>query len=209
MIWAEGIMSRLKGVTNFISAHRKPTALVGALCLAVLFSAGVSLAHHSNFSFLPNTQPFKSSTTTKIITVNQNIPFELQQEDDPAIASGKQSVQTPGEMGQRLETFRVTYFGGQEIRRVLLNSRVLHAAKDEVVLVRSAADLADDNSSQSTSVGQNNSDVTINSTGNCNIKTSGDIGDQNISSSNGSYHFSNTTSGGSSNNSISVNCTGN
>jgi hypothetical protein len=202
-------LSRFSTLNQIISTHRKPVALLGAVLLAVLVSAGVSLAHHSSFSLLPNTHPFMAPTTSRIVTVDESIPFELQQDEDASMSSGSQSVRSQGQMGLRQESFRVTYLNGQEIRRTLLSEKVLKAAVPRVIVSGTGVDLSAENSSSQANVSQNNSDVTVNSTGTCNVKTSGDIGNRNVTSSNGSYHFSNSSNSGSSNNSISVNCTSN
>lgn len=203
-------MASLKQLRETVSAHRRPAAVVGAVAFALLLSAGVSLANHSHFSLLPNAQSVATHTTTRTVTVDQSIPFQLRQEADSTLSSGDQFVRSQGEMGMREVTFRVTYLNGQEIRRTLVSSTVVRQPSARIVLVGagSTADVTSNATSSQTSVNQNNSNVSVNSTGNCTVKTSGDIGSRSITSNNGSYHFSSTNSNGSSNNSISVNCTG-
>jgi hypothetical protein len=61
-----------------------------------------------------------------------DIPFEIIRRDDPLVFYGQAKILTPGILGQKEQTFLITYKNGVEIKRKLEKAKVLEKPHSEI-----------------------------------------------------------------------------
>ncbi len=88
---------------------------------------------------------------TKTKVEKEEIAFETEEIEDSSIDKGEQSVETPGQKGEKEVTYQFTYADGKLIEKEPLAEKVVKEAKNEVVKVgtKEAAPKASSTSSTS------------------------------------------------------------
>ncbi len=115
-----------------IFLNLSPLVLSLGIVLAVTSTAPKTQAQKSEapLSFENEfiTQPYLPETKTLFETkeeiVTETIPFETIYEDDGSLEKGSQEERTAGQNGQRVKTFAVNYYEGEEIDRELTREEI-------------------------------------------------------------------------------------
>jgi 3D (Asp-Asp-Asp) domain-containing protein len=71
--------------------------------------------------------------TNKEETVQQPIPFQIERTTDPSLEKGLTKTVSRGQEGMALNTIRITYHNGVEVKRDIIKSEVLQEPKNKVV----------------------------------------------------------------------------
>lgn len=77
--------------------------------------------------------PAAPEVRTEQIAETEAIPFRTRLVRDPSLRPGTREIQTPGVPGERLLRYEVTFTGGRETSRRLLDSTITREPQDRVV----------------------------------------------------------------------------
>lgn len=77
--------------------------------------------------------PAAPEVRTEQISETEAIPFRTRLVRDPSLPPGTREIETPGVPGERLLRYEVTYTGGRETSRKLLDSTITREPQDRVV----------------------------------------------------------------------------
>lgn len=91
---------------------------------------------------LSKESPLLTVVATRQITVNEEIPYEVEVKKDDQLLLGEKKVLTGGEPGERTVTYLITRENGFETGRQVLDQKIIHEATTEVVAMGSVTMLA-------------------------------------------------------------------
>jgi hypothetical protein len=77
--------------------------------------------------------PAAPEVRTELISETEAIPFRTRLIRDPSLQPGAREIETPGMPGERLLRYEVTFTGGRETSRKLLDSTITREPEDRVV----------------------------------------------------------------------------
>ena len=77
--------------------------------------------------------PAAPEVRTELISETEAIPFRTRLIRDPSLQPGAREIETPGVPGERLLRYEVTFTGGRETSRKLLDSTITREPQDRVV----------------------------------------------------------------------------
>lgn len=81
-------------------------------------------------------------TTAKIVTIDEEIPYETQVVLSSNASVGARAVTQEGENGKRTATYKVSYRDGEEVSRILVSSKVTKVSVPEIKEVGTRASYA-------------------------------------------------------------------
>jgi G5 domain len=76
-----------------------------------------------------------ATVTTRIVTETREIPYRTRLVRDPSLPRGRKREQSPGVPGQETLRYQVTYVGGRQTGRRLLDATVTRQPQDRVVAI--------------------------------------------------------------------------
>ncbi|MDD4239359.1 MAG: M23 family metallopeptidase, partial [Desulfotomaculaceae bacterium] len=91
---------------------------------------------------LSKAAPLLTVTATRQVTVNEEIPYEVEVKKDDQLLLGENKVITEGEPGERTVTYLITRENGFETGRQVLEQNIIREARTEVVARGSVTMLA-------------------------------------------------------------------
>ncbi|WP_158647630.1 G5 domain-containing protein [Actinoplanes sp. ATCC 53533] len=77
--------------------------------------------------------PAAPEVRTEQVSETEAIPFHTRLVRDPSLPPGTREIETPGVPGERMLRYEVTYTGGRETSRKLLDSTITREPQDRVV----------------------------------------------------------------------------
>ena len=86
--------------------------------------------------------PLLTVVATRQVTVDEEIPYEVEVKKDDQLLAGEKQVLTEGESGERTVTYLITRENGFETERQVLYQTVIREARAEVVVTGSVTMLA-------------------------------------------------------------------
>jgi murein DD-endopeptidase MepM/ murein hydrolase activator NlpD len=92
--------------------------------------------------YLSKTAPLLTVVASRQVTVNEEIPYEVEVEKDDRLLLGEKQVITRGEPGERIVTYLITRENGLETGRQVLEQKIVREATNEVVAMGSMTLLA-------------------------------------------------------------------
>lgn len=73
--------------------------------------------------------------TERVVTYRTPIPFQVERQVSPELRTGMSVVLRTGKEGAAQRTYRITYRGGKEIRRELIEEKLLEPPQNRIVQV--------------------------------------------------------------------------
>lgn len=92
--------------------------------------------------YLTKAAPLLTVVATRQVTVNEEIPYEVEVKQDDELLLGEKIVITEGEPGERTVTYLITRENGFETERQVLDQTIIREARTEVVAKGSVTMLA-------------------------------------------------------------------
>ncbi|HBC92798.1 MAG TPA: peptidase M23 [Pelotomaculum sp.] len=92
--------------------------------------------------YLSKAAPLLTVMATRQLTVNEEIPYEVEVKKDDQLLLGEKKVLTRGEPGERTVTYLITRENGFETGRQVLEQKIVREATTEVVAMGSVTMLA-------------------------------------------------------------------
>lgn len=125
--------------TLSLSALRRTPATIAVVAASLLVLAGCGGTAHDPapetphaFAAPASAGPSPKATTFETVEVSTSIPFERTTVDDPERDAGVTEIVTPGALGTKVSTYRVTRVDGVEAARTLVSETVTVAPVTEV-----------------------------------------------------------------------------
>lgn len=76
-----------------------------------------------------------SRRVVKVVKLRKTVPFKIIKTTSPKLPKGKELIKKPGQVGLVELTCEITYFGGKEIARKVIASKVVRLPVNQLVLV--------------------------------------------------------------------------